>query len=167
MKKLPCGCNDGDHDTDDGYEPCEGFDCCDDCEIELSKDDLNYVPDGMDATKLCNDCLKIKGNNMGKHTPGKWEANTESDASLQRNLEVIRSVDKVVALTGHPDFDALPEEERKANARLIASAPDMYAVLKQIIDDYKNTDDPLLLQERMDANITDAEATIAKAEGRS
>ena len=70
MKKLPCGCNDGDHDTDDGYEPCEGFDCCDDCEIELSKDDLNYVPDGMDATKLCNDCLKIKGNNMGKHTPG-------------------------------------------------------------------------------------------------
>lgn len=56
--------------------------------------------------------------------------------------------------------------EREANARLIASAPDMYAVLKQIIDDYKNTDDPLLLQERMDANITDAEAAINKAEGK-
>jgi hypothetical protein len=58
--KLPCGCTDGAHDTEDGYDPCEDIDCCDDCEIELSKDDLNYVPDGMDATKLCNKCLEKK-----------------------------------------------------------------------------------------------------------
>lgn len=71
--------------------------------------------------------LKQEGTNMNNQakdslenaTARPWEANTESDASLQRNLEVIRSDDKVVAFTGHPDFDALPDNERKANAALI------------------------------------------------
>ena len=43
------------------------------------------------------------------------------------------------------------------------TANDLKVILKQIIKDYQRMDDPILFQERMDANITDAEMVIAKA----
>lgn len=102
-----------------------------------------------------------------KHTPGEWEANTESDASLSRILEVIRSGDKVVALTGHPDFDTLPEEERKANARLIASAPELLEAAREAlknIGEIINGDAPSrTLWKTRHLELTNA---ISKAEGR-
>lgn len=95
--------------------------------------------------------------NMVTHTPGPWTIKIIPNDQLAI-LEENNKGGRILAVCDNND------EQDLANARLIASAPDMYAVLKQIIDDYKNTDDPLLLQERMDANITDAEAAIAKAE---
>lgn len=71
----------------------------------------------------------MERDSMEKVTARPWEANTESDASMKRSLEVIRSGDKVVALTGHPDFDALPEDERKVNAALIVRAVNSYDAL--------------------------------------
>lgn len=58
--------------------------------------------------------------------------------------------------------------EIKANATLIASAPDLLAVLQQIADDveeWSDSGDSQLFHERMHANAEDARFAISKAKG--
>lgn len=96
----------------------------------------------------------------GSHTPGPWrtddhgiEVNIESDngdllATAYANDEIVRRIGL-------------------ANARLISAAPDLLAVLKQVFEDWDNEGDysEETNAEHRRANMEDAQAAIAKAEG--
>lgn len=89
-----------------------------------------------------------------KPTPGPWKVDNRSKSELR-------------VITDYPDetfiadlcLSGAPEDEIeqvRANARLIAAAPELLAALKQLVNDNLNQ-----------ANCDIAEAAIAKAEGRS
>lgn len=100
--------------------------------------------------------------NNPKHTPGPWAVSAENP----RKVIAVRSLNGLDPLTGenliggasvHPDAEA--------NARLIAAAPELLKVLKEIADIRTATtaDDAHLLG----ACISHARAAIAKATGEA
>ncbi len=99
---------------------------------------------------------------MSGHTPGPWLV----DAG--RALRVANERDETVATTG---CDVDHRSEWEANARLIASAPELLAALKGLIESLpdnwgdKVIDGVLTLHVGVD-DVDDALAAIAKAEGR-
>ena len=115
---------------------------------------------------------------MSKHTPGPWRV-AESQVSPSpcfiqlwvRSLGKDQSKDD--AICGMAQFNS---EERDANARLIAAAPDMLAMCSRIISE---TESPGFLDlydaylkvhgepYRGDMFCMDLRATIAKAKGES
>ena len=69
---------------------------------------------------------------MEKHTPGPWEYSCEpynfGDSKPTENYRFkIYTPNKSIAILPHPVSD-----EQEANTRLIASAPEMYALLAEI-----------------------------------
>lgn len=64
---------------------------------------------------------------MSKHTKGPWEAKRSCS-----NFIIVGPENEGIGSTGH----WLPDEhkEMKANAHLIAAAPDMYEALKELIE---------------------------------
>ena len=88
------------------------------------------------------------------HTPGPWQID-----ETRRAIPVVAGL-KTLALVLH---QSLPEAENLADARLIAAAPDLLAVLKiaaELIDGSAHCEDP-------SAFIDLCRDTIAKAEGRA
>jgi hypothetical protein len=92
-----------------------------------------------------------------KHTPGPWEAENES---VSAGFDMVADV-----------FGATTEQ-RDANARLIAAAPDLLAALKALVgnDSVRYLDDEGPRGEGWQSNelaaaIAAADAAIAKAEG--
>ena len=89
---------------------------------------------------------------ISKHTPGPWDMD-EGDYGIYQ----IETSDQIAEVFSHH-----PDEELKANARLIAAAPDLLEVLKQFMDsrapDYAEAAHP--------GAYSRAIAAIAKAEGR-
>ena len=86
------------------------------------------------------------------HTPGKWEV-LGPNPSITVGVEFAPDMFDIVATVWDwKDGEAC--EVIKANARLIAAAPDMLATLKALMDDRHNWEAWL-----------DAENVIAKAEG--
>ena len=87
---------------------------------------------------------------MSAHTPGPWRMCGQDRGGCICGIVWSESSDIPVAdasLSGHDDLiDVRPSEsERKANARLIAAAPDMAAMLIRIRDDRSwRTDDNAL-----------------------
>ena len=72
---------------------------------------------------------------MSKHTPGPWCISKESPTIIKRDLSLIRSDHGVLigSACGHPNSGFYPSEsESVANARLIAAAPELYEVARQI-----------------------------------
>ena len=65
-----------------------------------------------------------------KHTPGPWRANSSWIESPQMALRV--------AVIDWPKRGRAPksENEAKANARLIAAAPEMYEALNALLEQY-------------------------------
>ena len=97
-----------------------------------------------------------------KHTPGPWSWEYGADG-----IEV-SVVDGLVSARYSRDKEAM-RLEAEANARLIAQSPNLLAVLKQCLADHKQyakDGDGDLYDERLIANMEDAEREIAKAEGR-
>lgn len=94
------------------------------------------------------------------HTPGPWR---------QTGVNV-RAGDALICwATNHHANAETPEPEKLANARLIAAAPDLLAVLQQIVEDtnkYIESGDFDSFKDWMRANCDDAECAIAKAKGR-
>ena len=91
---------------------------------------------------------------MSEHTPGPWGVLGLSDGSL-----VITSPTGTIG-----EVDERPEDE--VNARLIAAAPDLLAVLEQIVADVEDVDSFGNLDrfyDRMVANAEDATRAISKA----
>ena len=89
---------------------------------------------------------------MSKHTPGPWVvARNTPDAGYSVRTDGEGSFRWIAAMAGKGDTDA-------ANARLIAAAPELLAMLKRMIGAAEHGRDGLALD--------DAKALIAKAEGK-
>jgi hypothetical protein len=86
-----------------------------------------------------------------KHTPAPWDTTIYADHSLQQEFHMVKIGDYAYMI-GHRDLD-------KANARLIASAPELLDALKNL----------LAVMEGEGGTKTNAQETarqaIAKAEG--
>jgi hypothetical protein len=87
---------------------------------------------------------------MSKHTPGPWR--TEIDGELVGPLGGFMPVGG--GCYGSPWMTGITEEARKADARLIAAAPELLEALRSMLED----DDH-------DEAKRKARAAIAKAEG--
>jgi len=97
---------------------------------------------------------------MTKHTPGPWAVNDGQEVVADDGAGT-RLLCRCHA--GH-------YEERSANARLIAAAPDLLAALKVALE-YQGAVNEALPDgyappKLVDAWMTEAEAAIARAEGR-
>lgn len=107
--------------------------------------------------------MRVKPN----FTPGPWTVETHDDAMSVETEPVYQTkcygmIRKVIAVMQGDDADA--------NARLIASAPDMYAALRLFIhlanNECINTANlPREYQSGVAAGLTHARAALAKAEG--
>ena len=92
---------------------------------------------------------------MTKHTPGPW---TQPETKRTHNRWFVEGGGRLVAAASGPQF-AIPADEADANARLIASAPNLLAALQAIFP--ANGPSTHL----SDDNIRTATAAIAKATG--
>lgn len=97
---------------------------------------------------------------MSQHTPGPWRVASASDYPSGINVDARER--GYVALVGHPG-----DSEAQANARLIASAPDLLEQLTQTVRAlefwFPHWGDPDGVNSQMMSNAREA---IAKAEGR-
>lgn len=88
-----------------------------------------------------------------KHTPGPWYVQDNTDQDGDGHQLRVDSDEGVVAQCGRKPF---VDEQSRANAALIAAAPEMFAALKRLVDG------------GCPAFVTKAvERAIAKAEGRT
>jgi hypothetical protein len=96
---------------------------------------------------------------MSEHTPGPWIELPDFATGNDSITIVSKKANRYVALAGFQD-----ECQHKANARLIAAAPEMFEALQRITDcygvGYKNADD---LARALSSYMTDARALLAKA----
>lgn len=95
-----------------------------------------------------------------KHTPGPWSIDSDGDGkpdAIITSQHLPEMDDDVCEVYGGNDDDC---ETRKANAALIAAAPDLLEALHAIIAKFESDPDDL---ETMDAGIAIARAAIAKA----
>ena len=103
-----------------------------------------------------------------QHTPGPW--NVGDDSPNDYEGPIIDTRDRAVAvITIDHETESTPED--RANARLIASAPELLAALQQCADFIlKVMDDPNLSDEESLSLLTDARndarAAIIKATGK-
>jgi hypothetical protein len=114
---------------------------------------------------------------MKSHTPGPWLVNFEQNKfdSRRSKVQVVDGSSASLNNGGLPlvlaNVNAMPFNDESvplANATLIASAPDLLAVLQQIADDveeWSDSGDSQLFHERMHANAEDARFAISKAKG--
>ena len=105
---------------------------------------------------------------MTKHTPGPWmvESDGKEDATVTAFTAVHHNPVYICRVYGEGVLARAGDstEERAANARLIASAPDLLVTLRELLADCTDTDGGLL---RPTHYVVDrARAAIAKAEGR-
>lgn len=61
---------------------------------------------------------------------------------------------------------AIPMPERRANARLIAAAPDLHSIVKKLLDARNKAADVVAFSDMVDEFIDAAATAIARAEGR-
>lgn len=87
---------------------------------------------------------------MSKYTPGPWETLAYISHEQQTDFILVK-IGRRVHMVGYSDED-------KANARLIAAAPELLEALEAILEDAFGGMDTL-------ARIQAAEAAIAKAKG--
>lgn len=97
---------------------------------------------------------------MSKHTRGPWTIEDTKDGQYER----IQSHGYVIAWTGHKDFGSLPEH--KANAALIAAAPELLEACKSMIARLENLTSDDFHKGREKAERERMIAAIAAAEGR-
>lgn len=98
---------------------------------------------------------------MSKHTPGPWCLSDESPMIIEDKHKVI-----VGSASTYPHSGYFPSEnEAKANARLIAAAPDLLEALKSIAEFWNRDHNEKALIGACWHAVETAEAAIAKAEG--
>lgn len=104
------------------------------------------------------------------HTPGPWTANlhhTRQDGGRTYGFIFADGVVPTAAVV--LGVEGMPQDEGRANARLIAAAPDMLAALK-LVDAFAKADeaagDDALWTDHFREMFEVVRAAIAKAEGR-
>lgn len=120
---------------------------------------------------------------MSGHTPGRWLLSDDGGHIYSdcNSGDVIVCPGDIICL--EPDADESSEMWRKANARLIAAAPEMLEALKQLVammddcmsdlgcnpnaEDYVPGETDVELNPRGTYRLSQARAAIAKAEGRT
>lgn len=132
---------------------------CPACGLPTIPDDGHNTPD----MALCNFCYEQEGlKTMNAYTKGPWSIYDDGPGGSDVILAHINGDNYDIAYISNDEIDGRPENERAANARLIASAPDLLQMVRNLVDlasvrgrldDYK-------------ALIADARSLIAKAEGR-
>jgi len=93
-----------------------------------------------------------------KHTPGPWTYDPTTDP----NADIVSAYGLVARTTGHQTNQQ--DNEGRANARLIAAAPDLLASCQEFAAelDYMDLDVPIVFFQAMTDRLVTA---IAKAEG--
>lgn len=95
-------------------------------------------------------------------TPGPWRV-SDRVQDYAPQVRVMPERGRAVAFIEECDGKDAPHEERRANARLIAAAPEMYEPLRLLLDDFESVMDktttPILGRGK-------ARAALAKAEER-
>ena len=74
---------------------------------------------------------------MSKHTPGPWELDVENEEDAVRRF-VVNARQFTIGEWQIADMIDGDDETRRANARLIAAAPDMLDELKSILEVLEN-----------------------------
>ena len=104
---------------------------------------------------------------MANHTPGPWFStwitNINKDEYFHISSPVAKGTGGICDLPTYQYGNLPPSlviKEREANARLIASAPELLEVLKNLIADWER------VQGRAIPDDHEAKSAIAKAEGR-
>jgi len=98
---------------------------------------------------------------MSKHTPGPWKVN-ETDYSNAYGIECeVNGIGHTVVTDQfcYPNFKKDRDPEKLANAKLIASAPELLEALKGLVNDVKNKPNDT----RYATHIKIAEEAIKKA----
>lgn len=65
---------------------------------------------------------------QGAHTPGPWRSGREHSSQAAAYIDTQNGVDEIAVVYNGGDFD-----RARANARLIAAAPDMLAVIRDML----------------------------------
>jgi hypothetical protein len=94
------------------------------------------------------------------HTPGPWEV-------LSRSIYQVDAIGGREVVHGNGIKGRDNNQEREANARLIAAAPELLAALKGLVGAHLSTPGPRGVMLDVPHFLKQAEATIAKAEGAS
>ncbi|TIS78005.1 MAG: hypothetical protein E5W94_11455 [Mesorhizobium sp.] len=87
-----------------------------------------------------------------KHTPGPWEAGSERGYAELNGVQIRDRVGLVLAVA----IGDVPELDSKANARLIAAAPELLAALKAVVRVADRNTDEFDLARAAIANAEDA-----------
>jgi hypothetical protein len=99
---------------------------------------------------------------MSKHTPGPWVADLETYPIMVRSQsETWPLVDELGNEEGRAGVFIANTGENKANARLIAAAPDLFKALQPFI--LANSSEEFVTLVVRSSDITEARAAIAKA----
>lgn len=103
-----------------------------------------------------------------KHTPGPW---VNGKSGRYPNLPSVEAWEgsfgiEICVCLGAGDY-AQATAETHANARLIAAAPDLLAVLREGVASYGRPGGPWNMPKDPGGWISRAQAAIAKAEGRA
>ena len=94
-----------------------------------------------------------------QHTPGPWEAKVPGTIVAHSDKCVVRGEDSVIDWVATVQVSNMPAW--RANAHLIAAAPELLEALRGIVDSFETC--PENLHSEL---FTAARAAIAKAEGR-
>ncbi len=109
---------------------------------------------------------------MNQPTPGPWEAHFHDPFDPAKPFYTIRDRRNCyVALVDQLDAATYQDGQQEANARLIAAAPEMYEVLREIEDVLRKMMQTMRIEKRTEAmnylkgGMELAQATIKKAGG--
>ena len=94
---------------------------------------------------------------MTDHTPGPWEWN--------RSLEITHDggLRRIADVADHTGLESMPETRWQANARLMATAPELLAALEDIVPRFKRC--IILGGSNPEFATSEARAALAKATG--
>ena len=102
-----------------------------------------------------------------KHTPGLWVTDEADHDVPYQDIKIKASKHRTVCTVWIDDSPVREfNAEQKANARLIAAAPELLEALKDLIAGYENTKHTGLMDMQVcGSDIIKARAAIAKATG--
>ena len=106
-----------------------------------------------------------------KHTPGPWEWRLEKpgDQESAYHHESLLGPDNIPVLTANDGLGLVSEYvmwHNKADKPLIAAATDLLAALESFVSRARGLKSKLRRPLWLEASLTEAEAAIAKAQGR-